>query len=306
MKKILLYMLLCCPLLAETLTGTCKRVVDGDTFVLEDNTKIQIWGIDAPEKGQPYASHATGALEKALKGRKLKIKVRRTDQYGRKVAEVSAGKTNLALFMVNGGYAWHDDYDAPDETKLAAAMKKAKKAKKGLWKEKNPVKPYDFRTGGKKAAEEVTGQGAEKAPHLPANMTPAAEMEVQCTRVLDGDTLETSDKKRVRLWGIDAPEKGQPYADESRARLKALCEGKKLRLLTKGTDQHDRILAVVYADASNVNMQMVIEGMAWHYAYYAPDEKNLEAAQRAAKLSRKGLWQDDNPVNPYDFRKSSK
>ena len=35
-------------------------------------------------------------------------------------------------------------------------------------------------------------------------------------------------------------------------------------------------------------------------------EKNLEAAQRAAKLSRKGLWQDDNPVNPYDFRKSSK
>lgn len=302
MNKILLYLLIASPLLAETLTGICKRVVDGDTFILEDDTKVQIWGIDAPEKGQPYASQATGALEKTLKGRKLKIKVRRTDQYGRKVAEVSAGKTNLALFMVNGGYAWHDDYDAPDATNLAAAMKKAKKAKKGLWKDKNPVKPYDFRTGGKKTAEE----SAEKAPQQPATTTPQAEMEVQCARVLDGDTLETSDKKRVRLWGIDAPEKGQPYADEARARLKALCEGKTLRLLTKGSDQYDRILAVVYADASNVNMQMVIEGMAWHYAYYAPDEKNLEAAQRAAKLSRKGLWQDPSPVNPYEFRKANR
>lgn len=302
MNKILLYLLIASPLLAETLTGICKRVVDGDTFILEDDTKVQIWGIDAPEKGQPYASQATGALEKTLKGRALKLKVKETDQYGRKVAEVSAGKTNLALFMVNGGYAWHDDFNAPDATKLATAMKKAKKAKKGLWKDKNPVKPYDFRTGGKKTAEE----SAEKASQQPATTTPQAEMEVQCARVLDGDTLETSDKKRVRLWGIDAPEKGQPYADEARARLKTLCEGRKLRLLTKGTDQYDRILAVVYADASNVNMQMVIEGMAWHYAYYAPDEKNLEAAQRAAKLSRKGLWQDPSPVNPYEFRKANR
>ena len=302
MNKILLYLLIASPLLAETLTGICKRVVDGDTFILEDDTKVQIWGIDAPEKGQPYAAQATGALEKTLKGRELKLKVKETDQYGRKVAEVSAGKTNLALFMVNGGYAWHDDFNAPDATKLATAMKKAKKAKKGLWKDKNPVKPYDFRTGGKKTAEE----SAEKAPQQPATTTPPAEMEVQCARVLDGDTLETSDKKRVRLWGIDAPEKGQPYADEARARLKALCEGKTLRLLTKGSDQYDRILAVVYADARNVNMQMVIEGMAWHYAHYAPDEKNLEAAQRAAKLSRKGLWQAPSPVNPYEFRKANR
>ena len=302
MKKLLLYLLLCSPLLAETLTGTCKRVVDGDTLHLEDGTKVQIWGIDAPEKGQPYADKATAYLEKTSKGRKLTIKVKETDRYGRKVAEVAAGDTDLGLFMVRSGMAWHDDYNAPDATNLAAAMKKAKKAKKGLWKEKNPVKPCDFRTGGKNAEEKKP----ERAPQPIATTTPQAEMEVQCALVLDGDTLETSDKKRVRLWGIDAPEKGQPYAEESRARLKALCEGRKLRLLTKGTDQYERILAVVYADASNVNMQMVIEGMAWHYAYYAPDEKNLEAAQRAAKRSKKGLWKDENPINPYDFRKTNR
>lgn len=291
MKKILLYLLIGCPLLAETMTATCKRVVDGDTFVLEDDTKIQIWGIDAPEKGQPYASHATGALEKALKGKKLKIKVRRTDQYGRKVAEVSAGKTNLALFMVNGGYAWHDDYDAPDATNLAAAMKKAKKAKKGLWKDKNPVKPYVFRKG---------GQQPEPAA------SPAGD-EVICHYVQDGDTFKLPDNKtRVRLWGIDAPEKGQAYADEARNRLKELCEGKAVRLEIKDTDQYGREVAIVWLGKKNINLQMVIEGLAWHYAYFAPDATDLAAAEKAARKARKGLWKDKNPVNPYEFRKQSR
>jgi endonuclease YncB( thermonuclease family) len=147
MKKLLLYLLLCSPLMAETITGTCKRVVDGDTLHLDDGTKVQIWGIDAPEKGQPYAEKATAYLDKTIKGRKLKLKVRQTDQHGRKIAEVAAGDTDLALFMVRTGMAWHDDYNAPDATDLTEAMKKAKKAKKGLWADKAPVKPYLFRKG---------------------------------------------------------------------------------------------------------------------------------------------------------------
>lgn len=289
MKKILLYLLIGCPLLAETLTGTCKRVVDGDTFILEDDTKIQIWGIDAPEKGQPYASQAKGALEKTLKGRKLTLRIRETDQYGRKVAEVSAGKTNLALFMVNGGYAWHDDYNAPDAARLAAAMKKAKKAKKGLWAEENPVKPYLFRKGSQQPAA-----------------TPAGN-EVICHYVQDGDTFKLpDDKTRVRLWGIDAPEKGQPYADEACARLKELCGGKAVRLEVKDTDQYGRKTAIVWLGSTNINLQLVKEGLAWHYAYFAPDDSDLAAAEKAARKARRGLWQDENPVNPYDFRKSLK
>ena len=291
MKKILLYLLIGCPLLAETMTATCKRVVDGDTFVLEDDTKIQIWGIDAPEKGQPYASQAKGALEKTLKGRTLELKLRGTDPYGRKVAEVSAGKTNVALLMVNGGYAWHDDYNAPDNTKLAAAMKKAKKAQIGLWKEKNPVKPYVFRKG---------GQQPEPAA------SPAGD-EVICHYVQDGDTFKLpDDKTRVRLWGIDAPERGQAYAGEARNRLKELCEGKAVRLEMKDTDQYGRKVAIVWLGKKNINLQLVKEGLAWHYAYYAPDAKDLADAEKAARKARKGLWQDKNPVNPYDFRKQSK
>lgn len=292
MKKILLYMLLCCPLLAETLTGTCKRVVDGDTLHLEDGTKVQIWGIDAPEKGQPYADKATAYLEKTSKGRKLTINVKETDRYGRKVAEVAAGDTDLGLFMVRSGMAWHDDYNAPDATKLAEAMKKARKSKKGLWADKAPVKPYLFRKGEQQPAE------------LAAE--PAAD-EVICHYVQDGDTFKLPDNKtRVRLWGIDAPEKGQAYADESRARLKELCEGKAVRLEIKDTDQYGRKVAVVWMGKKNINLQMVKEGLAWHYAYFAPDAKDLAAAEKAARKARKGLWQDKNPINPYDFRKQSR
>lgn len=69
-KRLLLTCLLATPLLAETLTGTCKRMLDGDTLLLTDGTTVQIWGIDAPEKGQPYADKARACLEKITKGRR--------------------------------------------------------------------------------------------------------------------------------------------------------------------------------------------------------------------------------------------
>ncbi len=286
---LILLSLLGATLQAETLTGTCKRVVDGDTLHLEDGTKVQIWGIDAPEKGQPYADKATAYLEKTTKGRELTIKVRETDKLGRTVADVSAGKTDLALFMVRSGMAWHDDYNAPDATKLAEAMKKARQAKKGLWADKAPVKPYLFRKGGQPQTE------------------PASEEEVICHYVQDGDTFKLpDDETRVRLWGIDAPEKGQAHADKSRARLKELCEGKSVRLEMKDTDQYGRKVAIVWLGKKNINLQMVKEGMAWHYAHYAPDAADLAAAEKAARKARKGLWKDKNPINPYEFRKQSR
>lgn len=292
MKKLLLYLLLCGPLLAGTITGTCKRVVDGDTLHLDDGTKVQIWGIDAPEKGQSYANKATAYLDKATKGRILKLKVRETDQYGRRIAEVYAGETDLALLMVRSGMAWHDDYNAPDATKLAAAMKNARKAKKGLWADKNPIKPYLFRKRDQQQPEPTASPEGD---------------EVICHYVQDGDTFKLPDNEtRVRLWGIDAPEKGQAYADEARNRLRELCEGKAVRLEMKATDQYDRKVAIVWLDKKNINLQMVKEGLAWHYAYYAPDAKDLADAEKTARKARKGLWKDKNPVNPYDFRKQSR
>ncbi len=288
-KRLLLTCLLATPLLAETLTGTCKRVLDGDTLLLTDGTTVQIWGIDAPEKGQDYADKARAQLEKLTKGRKLTIEVKDTDQYGRVVGEVKAGGKDVAHSMVRTGMAWHDDYNAPEAGDLKKAMMAARKAGKGLWADESPVRPYDFRKGRTKARPKVE----------------VAADEVFCERVLDGDTFKSGDT-RVRLWGIDAPEKGQPYADEARARLKELIEGKAVRLEWKDKDQHAREVAIVYAGSTNINLQMVKEGLAWHYEYFAPDAEDLAAAEKAARKKRKGLWADDEPVNPYEFRKRNR
>lgn len=290
-KKLLLTTtLLTCPLLAETITGTCKRVLDGDTLILTDGTTVQIWGIDAPEKGQDYADKAKGHLEKFTKGRKLTITVKDTDQYGRVVGEVKAGDKDVAHFMVRTGMAWHNEYNAPEAEHLNKSMYGARKARRGLWADDDPVRPYDFRKGKTKAEPKVE----------------VAADEVLCDYVMDGDTFRTPDKTRVRLWGIDAPEKNQPYADESRARLKELIEGKAVRLEWKDKDQHSREVAIVYAGSTNINLQMVKEGLAWHYAYFAPDAEDLAAAEKAARKKHKGLWKDKNPVNPYEFRKANR
>lgn len=288
-KNLLLISMLACTLQAETITGTCKRVLDGDTLLLTNGTTVQIWGIDAPEKGQDYADKARAQLEKLTKGRKLTIEVKDTDQYGRVVGEVKAGGKDVAHLMVRTGMAWHDEYNAPEAEGLNKSMYGARKARRGLWADAAPVRPYDFRKG-------------------KASPTPQVEVaadEVLCERVLDGDTFKSGDT-RVRLWGIDAPEKGQPYADEARARLKELIEGKAVRLEWKDRDQHAREVAIVYAGSTNINLQMVKEGLAWHYEYFAPDAEDLAAAEKAARKKRKGLWADDEPVNPYEFRKRNR
>lgn len=288
-KKLLLISLLASPLLAETLTGSCKRVLDGDTLLLTDGTTVQIWGIDAPEKGQPCADNARAYLEKITKGRKLTITVKDTDPYGRIVGKVKAGKEDIAHFMVRTGMAWHDDYNAPEAGNLKKAMMAARKAGKGLWADESPVRPYDFRKGRTKARPKVE----------------VAADEILCEYVMDGDTFK-SDGKRVRLWGIDAPEKGQPFADDARARLKELIEGKAVRLEWKDKDQHAREVAIVYSGGTNINLLLVKEGLAWHYDYFAPDAEDLAEAENAARKARKGLWKDANPVNPYHFRKNRK
>jgi endonuclease YncB( thermonuclease family) len=79
-----------------------------------------------------------------------------------------------------------------------------------------------------------------------------------------------------------------------------------VRLEIKDTDSYGRKTAIVWKGKTNINLQLVKEGLAWHYAYYAPDAKDLAAAEKTARKARKGLWKDKNPVNPYDFRKQSR
>ena len=126
-------------------------------------------------------------------------------------------------------------------------------------------------------------------------------------RVSDGDTIWVADaaklKYKVRLDRIDAPEKDQPWGMESSSFLKSWIFGKDVRVEYAKRDRYGRILGVVYEGTNDVNLAMVRTGNAWHYGYF---DKTPEyaAAESEAREARRGLWSQDDPTNPYRWRRT--
>jgi endonuclease YncB( thermonuclease family) len=137
----------------------------------------------------------------------------------------------------------------------------------------------------------------------------ADELRGKVVSIADGDTITVldADKKqhKVRLTGIDAPEKKQAFGAKSKARLGELVAGKDVVVEWTDKDTYGRILGKVTQSALDVNLQMVKEGMAWHYRKYSKSVE-LSRAEAGAKAGKKGLWADPNPVPPWDFRKLEK
>jgi micrococcal nuclease len=125
-------------------------------------------------------------------------------------------------------------------------------------------------------------------------------------KVIDGDTITllTSDNRqeKIRLDGIDAPEKKQDYGEKSRQYLASLVAGKNVLVEYKNKDRYGRILGTVYVESLNVNEEMVRKGLAWQYRYNK--DKNLAKLQAEAKAKKLNIWSVKNPVDPYGYRKS--
>ena len=125
-------------------------------------------------------------------------------------------------------------------------------------------------------------------------------------KVADGDTITILDSSntqhKIRLQGIDAPEKGQAFGKASGKFLAGLVAGREVRIAFSKRDQYNRILGTVYLDDRDINLEMLKAGFAWHYKQYdsTPAYAKAEAEARAAK---RGLWQDKNPTEPHEFRK---
>jgi endonuclease YncB( thermonuclease family) len=122
--------------------------------------------------------------------------------------------------------------------------------------------------------------------------------------VTDGDTFVMQMKEgniRVRLEGIDAPENKQPFSHESKAFLEKYLH-KECRLQKTGVDRFGRTLGVLWVNGVNINLLMVKEGYAWHFKKYSKDGF-LAEAEADARKNRKGLWKEQNPIAPWDWRK---
>lgn len=139
-----------------------------------------------------------------------------------------------------------------------------------------------------------------------SNLEAYADFTGPVVSVLDGDTIEVSRNHRnvkIRLNGIDAPEKGQAYGHKSWEFVVLQTFGKEVTVQTFGLDKYGRTIGDVYLpDGTMVNKELVKAGLAWWYCKYSADPTfaDLEIEAREAK---RGLWQDPKPVPPWVFRK---
>lgn len=126
--------------------------------------------------------------------------------------------------------------------------------------------------------------------------------------VTDGDTITVLVNKatiKVRLEGIDAPESGQSYGKKSKQALSEILFGKAVTVRKTGTDKYDRTLGVVIVGDVDANAKMVEDGWAWHFKKYN-DEERLAKLEVAARKARRGLWADENPLAPWEYRARQK
>ncbi len=134
------------------------------------------------------------------------------------------------------------------------------------------------------------------------------------TRIIDGDTIEVLYSEsvkgkvvhipyRIRLQGIDCPESGQAYGKQAKQFTSALCFGQQVKVLEHGRDKYRRTLGtIILSNGKNLNQELVRAGLAWHYRQYSKDS-TLQALEEQARRDRRGLWQDKNPVPPWEYRR---
>ncbi len=129
----------------------------------------------------------------------------------------------------------------------------------------------------------------------------------QVVGVIDGDTIEVlhnGKAQRVRLQGIDCPEKGQPYGNNAKQATSDLIFARTVTVESHGQDKYKRTLGDIFlSDGTHVNRELVKAGWCWWYRKYTPEDTVLERLEADAQEARKGLWVDSNPIPPWEWRK---
>lgn len=138
-----------------------------------------------------------------------------------------------------------------------------------------------------------------------------ALLDARVLQVYDGDSLLVRGAGQrpygVRLAGIDAPERAQPHADLSRRALQALLHGRDVRIEPLKVDLYGRTVGRVFVAGRDAGMAQLRAGLAWHFARYDADlpprvARRYARAERQARLQRIGLWRDEAPLPPWEYR----
>lgn len=132
--------------------------------------------------------------------------------------------------------------------------------------------------------------------------------------IADGDTVTVLDSRneqyKIRLMGIDAPEKKQAFGSRSKQSLSALVFNREVSVEYRKKDRYGRVVGKIVVNGVDANLEQVKAGMAWHYKQYqkeqsADDRAAYASVEEQARVGRRGLWQDNEPIPPWEFRHRS-
>lgn len=149
---------------------------------------------------------------------------------------------------------------------------------------------------------------------LAASQAISATFSATVVGIADGDTVTVLDsakrQHKIRLMGTDAPEKDQAFGNRSKQSLSTLAHGQTVSVEWSKTDRYGRLVGkLLSAKGTDINLEQVKRGMAWHYKDYqreqSPEDRvSYAAAEEEARESRRGLWADPNPIAPWQFRRA--
>jgi micrococcal nuclease len=125
--------------------------------------------------------------------------------------------------------------------------------------------------------------------------------------ISDGDTikvLENGTTEKIRLRGIDCPERGQPFGKQAKLLTAQLAFGKIVAIKEESRDRYGRIVAdIILPDRTSLSSDLVEAGYAWWYRQYAPGDRDLAELETKARLKGIGLWSSRSAIPPWEFRR---
>lgn len=133
--------------------------------------------------------------------------------------------------------------------------------------------------------------------------------------VADGDTVTvldaTNTQWKIRLMGIDSPEKKQPFGNKSKEHLSSLVFNKQVMVDYSKQDKYGRTVGKILVDGKDANLQQIKAGLAWHYKKYqkeqsVEDRLTYAQAEEQALTEKQGLWIDPDPTPPWNWRHQGK
>lgn len=148
---------------------------------------------------------------------------------------------------------------------------------------------------------------------LLATAASATRLEGEVVALSDGDTVTVLDANRtphtVRIAGIDAPEKTQPFGNRARQLLASLTFRKQVVVEWSKQDRYQRIVGKVLVNGRDAGLTLVTAGLAWHYKAYQREQSEGDraayaSAEEAARIKHLGLWQDPMPIAPWEHRRA--